>query len=64
LAAGILLTWWTSRFLTNLLYGVVPLEPAVVTGVSLLLVAIALLAVYIPARRAASVDPVAALREE
>jgi len=47
-----------------MLYGVSPTEPATIAGVTGLLALVALLACFIPARRAASIDPVIALREE
>ena len=53
-----------TRFLRNILYGVSPFDPASFVGVALLLTSIALIASYIPARRAAKVDPVEALRFE
>lgn len=59
-AAGrVALTLWTIRFLTKLLYGVTPLDHATLGTVVLVLLSVSFVAVYIPARRAASVDPVA-----
>ncbi len=52
------------RLMRALLYGVNPDDPAILAGVSLLLVFIALIACIVPARRAAGIDPVQALRSE
>ncbi|OLE15188.1 MAG: hypothetical protein AUI36_38270 [Cyanobacteria bacterium 13_1_40CM_2_61_4] len=52
------------RALQSLLYGVTPTDPTTYAAVSLLLGAIALLACWLPARRATRVDPMQALRNE
>jgi ABC-type antimicrobial peptide transport system permease subunit len=64
LAAGIAGSAGLTRLLTGMLYEVRPLDPVVLGAVSLLLAAVALLASYLPARRAARIDPIAALRCE
>jgi ABC-type lipoprotein release transport system permease subunit len=50
--------------MSSILFEVKPTDPLTFGGVALLLCAIALLACYIPARRAASLDPMQALRSE
>jgi len=63
-AAGIAGSAALTRLLGGLLYDVRPLDPVVLGGVSLLLVLVALLASYLPARRAVRIDPISALRCE
>jgi predicted permease len=61
-ALGIVGSLGVMRLLSGMLYGVQPADPMVLAAVSALLMGVALLACYIPARRAARVDPMTALR--
>jgi putative ABC transport system permease protein len=64
LALGLAAAWLGSRLLASQLFGVSPSDPVVYAGVSLLLLAVSVTACYLPARRAAKVDPMVALRCE
>jgi len=61
---GLPLALLTSRFTEALLFGVTPTDPRTLAMVSVLLLVVATLACYLPARRVARVDPVDTLRNE
>ncbi|MBW3569889.1 MAG: ABC transporter permease [Gemmatimonadetes bacterium] len=64
IAIGLAASLFLTRVMASLLFGVRAVEPATLAGVALFTAAVALLATYLPARRAARMDPTAALRAE
>ena len=62
MAAGFAVAAWTVQFLAGFLFGVEPLDPASFVAVGVLLTAVSVIACAIPARRAARIDALEALR--
>ena len=63
-AIGLGAAFWSSRFLEAMLFGVRPQDPSTLAAVAAIFLTVAVLAAYVPARRATRVDPVAALRAD
>ena len=61
---GLLLALLLGRLAAGLLYGVAPFDPSITIAATLLMLAVVLLAGWLPARRAAAIQPVQALRYE
>jgi putative ABC transport system permease protein len=64
IALGVAGAWLLGRYLAALLYGIRSNDPGLIAAVSLALLLAALVAMYVPARRASAVDPMVALRHE
>jgi predicted permease len=64
IAIGIAMALALTRVMSALLFGVGPMDPLTYAGVSITLAGVALLAVYLPARKAARVDPIIAMRAD
>jgi ABC-type antimicrobial peptide transport system permease subunit len=63
-AAGLLIAFWAGRFVEPLLFSVSPKDPSVFTLVATTLIAVAIAASWMPARRASRVDPNVVLRSD
>jgi len=63
IVVGGVASWWASRFVSTLLYGLPPTDKATIAGAMLLLATVAAVSGWLPARRAASIDPMEVLRE-
>jgi ABC-type antimicrobial peptide transport system permease subunit len=64
IAAGCVGAMLAGRLLTSMLYGLTPRDPATLAGAVAVLALVAIVACWLPARRASRIDPVAALRME
>jgi ABC-type antimicrobial peptide transport system permease subunit len=63
-AIGVLAAMFLTRTVESLLFGITPTDPAAFGGVVAILLIVAALACYVPARRATHADPMEALRQE
>jgi macrolide transport system ATP-binding/permease protein len=63
-AAGIPPSMWAGKYVSTLLFGLTPPDPAVLTLTAVALIAVSSVAGYLPARRAAMIDPARALKQD
>jgi ABC-type antimicrobial peptide transport system permease subunit len=63
-AIGAIIAAWLTRLMESLLFSVSRMDPVMFTAVPIAMVAVAIFACYVPARRAMQVDPMIALRAE
>jgi ABC-type antimicrobial peptide transport system permease subunit len=63
-ACGLVLAFATMRLMRSILFNVSPVDPLTYIGITVIMLATAALACYLPSRRAATVDPMNALRSE
>ena len=61
---GLVLAFLVTRFMVTMLFGVEPTDATTFAGISILLISVALLACYLPGRRATKVEPTISLRYE
>jgi putative ABC transport system permease protein len=64
LVIGLIAAFLVTRVMASLLFGITATDPVTFVGISLILLAVAILASYIPALRATKVDPLIALRAQ
>jgi ABC-type antimicrobial peptide transport system permease subunit len=64
IAIGVAASYWTTRLIASQLFDVAPTDPVTYATVVVALLGVAVLACYVPARRAARFDPAVALRSE
>jgi ABC-type lipoprotein release transport system permease subunit len=64
IATGLAAAFATTRWLGSLLFNVSPVDPLILTSVAALIAGVSLLASFLPARRAAAMDPMQVLRSE
>ncbi len=64
LGVGLIAAFWLGRYVRSQLYGLTPADPWTIAGAAIVLVLVAALAALLPARRAARISPMTALRQE